>query len=354
MKMASIISVFTALSLGGAALLPAQAGNVRAPKGVPQQATPPKKGPIQIDPKLPKYKKITQLRGELSSIGSDTLNNLMTLWAEGFSKLYPGIKIQIEGKGSSTAPPALIAGAAQLGPMSRMMKSKELDKFEKKFGYKPTRIPVAIDALSVYLNKDNPLTKLTLPQVDAIFSKTRRGGFPKDISKWGQLGLTGPWASRKIRIYGRNSISGTYGYFKKKALYKGDFKDSVKEQPGSASVVRSVGEDLYGIGYSGIGYRTSDVKLLKLAKKRGKSYYAPNPKNIYAGKYPLARFLFIYVNKAPNKPLQPLISEFLKYVLSKEGQKVVLKDGYLPLPASIAAKALAPIMPTRKRSEGRF
>ncbi|HHI79910.1 MAG TPA: phosphate ABC transporter substrate-binding protein PstS family protein [Planctomycetes bacterium] len=329
------------ISLGGASLLTAQAGTVPA-QGTRTKVNPPRKGPIQVDPKLPNYKKTSGIHGELSSIGSDTLNNLMTLWAEGFSKLYPGVKIQIEGKGSSTAPPALIAGAAQLGPMSRMMKSKELDRFEKKFGYKPTRIPVAIDALSVYINKDNPLEKLTLQQVDAIFSKTRRGGYPKDITRWGQLGLGGPWANRMIRVYGRNSISGTYGYFKKRALFKGDFKDSVKEQPGSASVVRSVGEDLYGIGYSGIGYRTSDVKLLALAKKKGKPFYAPTPKNIYAGKYPLARFLFIYLNKAPNKPLQPLVAEFLKFVLSKEGQKVVLKDGYLPLPAPIAAKALKP------------
>ncbi len=336
------VAMFGFVFLGGVSLLMAQAGTVPATKAQAKKISSAKQGPIQVDPKLPKYKKVPGIHGELSSIGSDTLNNLMTLWAEGFSKRYPGVKIQIEGKGSSTAPPALIAGAAQLGPMSRMMKSKELDKFEKKFGYKPLRIPVAIDALSVYINKDNPLNQLTLPQVDAIFSKTRRGGYPTNISKWGQVGLTGPWAHRMIRVYGRNSISGTYGYFKKKALFKGDYKDSVKEQPGSASVVRSVGEDLYGIGYSGIGYRTSDVKLLALAKKPGKPFYAPIPKNIYSGKYPLARFLYIYVNKAPNKPLQPLIAEFLKYVLSKEGQKVVVKDGYLPLPARIAAKSLKP------------
>ncbi len=334
--------LFAAIFMGGLPLLCGQGKPVSPIQTKTPKAAKTKKGPIQVDPKLPLYKKVSGIHGELSSIGSDTLNNLMTLWAEGFSKLYPVVKIQIEGKGSSTAPPALIAGAAQMGPMSRMMKSKELDKFEKKFGYKPTRIPVAIDALSVYINKDNPLKRLTLQQVDAIFSKTRRGGYPKDISKWGQVGLTGPWANRMIRVYGRNSISGTYGYFKKKALFKGDYKDSVKEQPGSASVVRSVGEDRYGIGYSGIGYRTSDVKLLELSKKPGKPFFAPSPKNIYAGKYPLARFLFIYVNKAPNKPLQPIIAEFLKFVLSKEGQKVVLKDGYLPLPASIAAKALKP------------
>jgi phosphate transport system substrate-binding protein len=301
----------------------------------PAQAAPP-----SVDPAIPAYESASGISGNLNSIGSDTLNNLMTLWAEGFQKRYPGVRIQVEGKGSSTAPPALIHGTAQLGPMSREMKSTEIDEFEERFGYKPTRIRVAIDALAVYVNKDNPLEKLTLAQVDALFSKTRSCGNASDIATWGDLGLTGEWANRPLSLYGRNSASGTYGFFKDVALCGGDFKNTVKEQPGSASVVQGITEDLNGIGYSGIGYTTSGVKPVALAKREGEAFGDVQPESVLSGKYPLARFLYVYVNKAPNKPVEPLIHEFLEYVLSREGQEVVVKDGYLPVPARIASEEL--------------
>ena len=285
-----------------------------------------------VDPNWKGYARISGISGNLNSIGSDTLNNLMTLWAEGFRKQYPNVKIQIEGKGSSTAPPALIEGTAQLGPMSRKMKGKEVDKFEGKFGYKPMAYPVAIDALAVYVNKDNPIQGMTMEQVDAAFSKTRRRGYAEEVKKWGQLGLNGVWGERPLSLYGRNSASGTYGYFKKKVLKNGDYKDEVKEQPGSASVVQGVTEDRVGMGYSGIGYKTSGVRALPLASKQGGAFVEPTFDNAAQGKYPLARFLYVYVNKAPNQALPPLIKEFLKYVYSKEGQMVVIKDGYFPYP----------------------
>ena len=296
---------------------------------------------VKIDPAIEGYKKTSGVSGNLSSVGSDTLNNLMTLWAEGFQKEYPSVKIQIEGKGSSTAPPALIAGTAQLGPMSRTMKDTEIDEFEKKYGYKPTAIRVALDGLAVFVNKDNPIEKLTLPQLDAIFSKSRKGGYEKDVTNWGDLGLTGAWAGQPISLYGRNSASGTYGYFKEHALYKGDYRDTVKEQPGSASVVQGVTEDEYGIGYSGIGYKTSGVKALRIATKDGADYSEPTYESVESGKYPLARYLYIYVNKVPNKPLDPIVREFVKYVLSKEGQEIVVKDGYLPLVSRVVQEETA-------------
>jgi len=295
---------------------------------------------VQVDPAIAKYERVEGVSGALNSIGSDTLNNLMTLWAEGFRALYPNLRIQIEGKGSSTAPPALIQGTAQVGPMSRPMKPSEEDAFEKRYGYKPTPIRVAVDALAVYVHKDNPIEKLTLPQVDAIFSSTRRCGYPRDIRLWGDLGLGGAWASRPLSLYGRNSASGTYGYFKEHALCGGDFKHEVKEQPGSASVVQGVTEDLNGIGYSGIGYKTSGVKALALARAEGEPYYPADEKAALAGTYPLARFLYVYVNKAPNRPLDPLVREFLRFVLSQQGQLVVVKDGYIPLPAKVVAEEL--------------
>ncbi len=295
---------------------------------------------IQVDEKLPEYQQTIGISGNANSIGSDTMNNLMTLWLEQFKKYYPLVNIQIEGKGSSTAPPALIEGTAQFGPMSRAMKTKEMDAFEKKYGFKPTQIRTALDALAVFVHKDNPIECLTLKQVDAIFSKTRSRGFPKEVNTWGQLDLTGMWMNKPISIYGRNSASGTYGFFKKNVLKRGDFKNVVKEQPGSASVVQGITEDKFGIGYSGIGYQTSGVKTISIAEKEGGPCYEGSYENVLTEKYPLSRFLYIYIVKYPNKPLDPLIKEFLKFVLSTEGQKIVVKDGYLPLSSESVQKEL--------------
>lgn len=293
-----------------------------------------------VDAGVPEYQKASGVSGNLSSVGSDTLANLMTLWAEEFKRTYPNVNIQIQAAGSSTAPPALTEATSNLGPMSRKMKDKERDAFEKKYAYKPTAIPVAIDALAVYVNKENPIEGLSISQVDAIMSSTRKCGYESDINLWGDAGLTGAWAGKTIQLYGRNSVSGTYGYFKKKALCKGDYKSNVNEQPGSASVVQSVTSSLNGIGYSGIGYKTSGVKAVPLAKKAGQPFVEATPENAVSGKYPLARFLYVYVNKQPNKPLAPLEQEFIKMVLSQAGQKVVIKDGYIPLPEGVIVKAL--------------
>lgn len=296
---------------------------------------------VQVDPALASYQKTSGVSGNINSVGSDTMNNMMTLWAEAFLKMYPNVKVQVEGKGSSTAPPSLIAGTSQFGPMSRAMRATEVDQFEAKYGYKPTQLRTSYDALAVYVNKDNPLDKLTLAQVDAAFSKTRRRGYKQNVTTWGQLGLTGDWANRPISLYGRNSASGTYGFFKEHSLGNGDYKDSVKEQPGSASVVQGVTEDRFGMGYSGIGYKTSGVKVVALANKEGEPFSAGSYEDVKSGKYPLNRFLYIYINRAPGKPLDPLVREFAKFIFSKEGQEVVLKDGYLPLPAEIAKQELA-------------
>ena len=290
---------------------------------------------VAVDNNLPVYSKTSGISGNLSSVGSDTLANMMTFWAEEFKRLYPNVNVQIQAAGSSTAPPALTEGTSNFGPMSRKMKSKEIESFEKRYGYKPTAIPVAIDALAVFVHKDNPIKGLKISEVDAIFSSNRKCGGDADINRWGDLGLTGNWAAKDVQLFGRNSVSGTYGYFKKKALCKGDFKNNVNEQPGSASVVQSVSSSLNGIGYSGIGYKTSGVRAVALAKK-GTNYVEANMDNAVAGKYPLSRFLYVYVNKHPNKPLSPMDAEFVKMVLSKTGQKIVEKDGYIPLPAKVA------------------
>ncbi len=295
---------------------------------------------VDIDPNLMAYKSVSGVSGNLKSIGSDTLNNLMALWAEGFKASYPNVKIEIEGKGSSTAPPAMVSGTAHFGPMSRPMKAKEIDNFEKKYGYKPTPVRAAVDALAVFVHKDNPIKCLSMQQVDAIFSKTRKGGLDKDIANWGDAGLTGEWASKPISLYGRNSASGTYGYFKEVALFKGDYKDSVKEQPGSSTVVQGVASDKFAIGYSGIGYKTADVRAVPLSKNAGDKCYEAAAENAYAGTYPLARFLYVYVNRNPNQGLDPLRREFVRYVLSKEGQLATIKDGYFPVSKHLADQDL--------------
>jgi phosphate transport system substrate-binding protein len=295
----------------------------------------------KIDSGIKPYKKTSGVSGKINSVGSDTLANLMQLWTEEFRRQYPNVEIKVQAAGSSTAPPALTQGTSNMGPMSRKMKDKEWQAFEKKNGYKPTRIRVAIDALAVFVHKDNPVKGLTIPQVDAIFSSTRKCGNKADIKKWGQLAMAGSWKGRNLQLFGRNSVSGTYGYFKKKALCKGDYKNSVNEQPGSSSVVQSVSTTISGIGYSGIGYKTSGVKAVALAKKPGQKFVAATPDNAISGKYPLARFLYIYINKHPKKPLPPQVKEFVKMILSQQGQKVVVKDGYIPLPKKVVDKELA-------------
>jgi phosphate transport system substrate-binding protein len=299
---------------------------------------------VQLDPGLLPYKTASGVSGNISSVGSDTLNNLMTFWAEQFARYYPNARVQIEGKGSSTAPPALIGGTAQLGPMSREMKGSEIDQFEKKYGYKPVGLRTSVDALAVFVNKDNPIKCMSLGQVDAVFSKSRRRGAKEDVTTWGQLGLTGEWASRPISLYGRNSASGTYGFFKEHSLKNGDFKDSVKEQPGSASVVQGVTVDRYAMGYSGIGYATAGVRAVPLTEKDGGKCVEATADNSYSGSYPLSRFLFVYINRAPGKPLDPLVREFARLMLSREGQEAVVKDGYFPIPATVAKEELNKVL----------
>jgi len=298
---------------------------------------------IKVDSALSGYSPVKGVSGSLKSVGSDTLNNVMTLWAEGFHKHYPGVQIEIEGKGSTSAPPALTAGTSQFGPMSREMKAKEIDEFEKKYGYKPTGIATSIDMLAVYVHKDNPIKGMTFQQVDAIFSKGRKGGFEKDIRTWGDLGLAGEWADKPISLYGRNSTSGTYGYFKEHALFGGDYKDSVKEQAGSSTVVQGVATDKYAVGYSGIGYKTADVRAVPLALKAGQPFVEAQPENGYSGDYPMSRFLYVYVNAKPGSQLDPVRREFVLYMLSRQGQEDVARADFLPLPAAVAKEQLAKV-----------
>ena len=290
----------------------------------------------EIDSKLPTYQPVSGVSGNIKSIGSDTMNNLMTLWGEEFKGFYPAVQIEVEGKGSSTAPPALMQNQANFGPMSRAMKSSEIDEFEKRFGYKPVALRTAIDALAVFVHKDCPLDQISIDQLTDVFSVS--GG---NTMTWGDLGVTDRrWASRPISLYGRNSASGTYGYFKKVALQGNDYRNSVKEQPGSSAVVQGIANDEFGMGYSGVGYATADVKMLHVSLE-GDDAFPPSAEYANSGEYPLARFLYLYANVDPVRGVSdPKMAEFIRLVFSKQGQEVVLKDGYFPVSASVAREDL--------------
>ena len=268
------------------------------------------------------------------------MNNLVTLWTEEFKKLYPGVKVGVDGKGSSNAIPALVAGTSTFGPMSRDAKGSEIADFQKKFGYKPVLVPTSIDMLAVYVHRNNPITGLSFAQLDAIFSSTRKLGAKERAETWGQVGQKGAAANEEFACYGRSAASGTYGYFKEKVLGDGDYGNWVSELPGSSAVVQSVGKNPFGIGYSGIGYRTADVKPLAISDKPDGEPVAAEPANAYSGQYQLSRFLYLAVNHDPRKKLDPLRAEFLRFIFSQQGQAQVLKDGYLPVTAPIARKAL--------------
>ena len=293
-------------------------------------------GVAESEGELPIYEATSGVSGTITSIGSDTMNNLMTLWGEEFSGFYPSVKTSVEGKGSSTAPPALIEGQSNFGPMSRPMKSSEVDKFEAEFGYKPTALRTGIDALAVYVHKDCPLEEISIEQITEVFSVAG-----PDMT-WGDLGVTDrAYRTRKINIYGRNSASGTYGYFKKIGLQGNDYKASVKEQPGSSAVVQGVTGDKFGIGYSGLGYKTAGVKALAVSLEDGDEAFDANSENSLTGEYPIARFLYLYINADPQEGLtDPLRIEFIKLIFSKQGQEVVAKDGYFPVPTSVAREDL--------------
>ena len=292
-----------------------------------------------VTKELPMYNKVPGLSGNLTSIGSDTLASMMSLWSEEFNAYYPNVNIQVQASGSSTATPALTEGTAQFGPMSRPMRLKELEAFEREHGYKPVALKVAIDAIGLFVHEDNPIKGLNFLQIDSIFSSTMRCGANYPVTSWQELGVEGKWAKRRMQLFGRNSVSGTYGYFKKTALCGGDFKQYVNELPGSASVVQAVASSINAIGYSGVGYRVSGVKLLPIIDY-GNQYIDATKANILSGAYPLSRFLYVYVNKHPAKPMSQIEREFIRFIFSKQGQEIVQKDGYIAISKDLAAKEL--------------
>lgn len=291
---------------------------------------------------LPPYLRRAAVSGLLGSTGSDTMNNLMTLWAEAFQRLHPGMDIQVEGKGSSTGPAALLSGTAQLAPMSRPMKAEEVSRLRKRHGRAPLGIPVALDALAVFVHRAHPLDSLDLDRLGAAFAA---GAGPLPVETWGDLGVTGPLARRFIRLYGRNSASGTSGFFRERVLGNRYFKDRVQEQMGSGALIAALARDPLGLGYCGIGYRTSGVKTLALKRDPASPALLPGHAALRSGLYPLSRNLFIYVLKPRGGSLDPRTEEFLRFILSRDGQEIAAREGYLPLTPAALEAALAALAP---------
>jgi len=291
---------------------------------------------------LPTYQPSPGLYGRLASTGSDTLAPAMRLWLRKSLHLQPNIRISMRIGGSSLAPPALTSGKAQIGLMSRAMKPREVEAFKQAHGYPPTAIQVAFDALTIYVNRKNPLQTLTIKQLDAIFSDERRCGYPEAINTWGDLGLPSLWADKAITTVGRTPASGTYGFFQKKALCGGHYKPSMEGRRGNTTVVQTIVSDDLAIGYAGIKFQQMHrVKAVLLAADETSTPIAANVKSALDGSYPLTRPLYIYIDKKPGRPAAPLVAEFVRMVLSDIGQKLVKKSGYIPLPADLARQELA-------------
>jgi phosphate transport system substrate-binding protein len=319
----------------------------------------------EVDPTLASYVPERTLTGRLAVAGSETMQPLVARLAAEFRNRYPGIKVGIEGGGTNAAMTGFFQGLAQsrrgdgnvrghlgsnditLMASSREMTEAEVKSFIARYGYEPTAIPIAMDAVAVYVHKDNPVTGLTLEQVDALFSADRRRGLADDLKVWGQLGLTGEWTNAPVRMYGRNQKSGTRAFFQHHVLLDGGFKPSVKEEPGSATVVLDLSRDRFGIGYTGMGYQASAVRPLPIALKAGMPFVVPNAETTEDGSYPLRRFLYLYVNRDPKEPLDTVVEEFLTFINSREGQETVVRAGFYPLPMPQVVQNLIALAPER-------
>lgn len=295
----------------------------------------------ELDPKIPLYALVEGVSGSLAMAGSETMRPLTERWAGELRRLYPGVTIKVEGLGSETGPVKLLERKAEIAAMSRRLTTQEIADFIKEFGYEPTEVPVAVDALAVFVHRENPIAGITLQELDAIFCLERRRGIKYPIDSWGLLGLHEDWFDAPIRSYGRNGLSGTAAFFKEHVCNGAELKPGMIESPGSASVVMDVSKDRLGIGFSGIGYRTSGVRPVPLAIAKGGRYVEPTFQAAIDGTYPLRRNLYLYVNKPPKAAPSSPVVEFVKFALSRQGQELVIKMGYFPLTTNEITRLLA-------------
>ena len=292
---------------------------------------------------------------ELNIVGSDTMDELVIGWAKLYRQQYRFISVTEDLRASGAGAPGLVAGK-DLAPVAREMFPAEIKAFVDKFGYEPTPIKVASGSVGslgktaasvIMVENDNPIDCLSLPQLDAIYSKTRKLGY-KEVKTWGDLGGKGEWANRPIHLYGLKPVNGIEQYFKLVAMNGGEYKDGIEfaKSKGLTHAFTVVAQDMAkkpgGLTYAMLANVTPNVKVLNLSWKDGDTCYAPTAENVYAHKYPFSRFVYLYVNKAPGKPLEPKVKEFLKMVLSKEGQQVIADERvFIPLQPAVVREELA-------------
>ena len=315
-------------------------------------------GPIgkpAVDPNVTSYNATREVSGALKLAGSDTMQPILSRLVNEFRRYHPNAVLSVEGGGSSAAVKEFLEAAPRsksvsksksdepilLVASSRVLSASEVKQFTSKRGYHPTALPVAVDAVGIYVYRDNSLSHLTLEQVDAMFSTTRHRGYPHELKRWGQLGVNNGWESMSINLYGRDQKSGTRAFIKEHVLEHGEFTPAVHEEPGAASVILALSRDPFGIGYSGIGLQASTVRAVPLAEKEGMPYVLPSADSVMDESYPLRRFLYLYADKSPKAPLPALAEEFLAFVNSREGQQAVIKAGFYPLPAKQVEQSLA-------------
>lgn len=267
--------------------------------------------------------------GNLDSVGSDTLAGLLLRWGERLEHEHPGVRLQLQASGSATAPVALAAGTSRLGPMSRPMSAVEREAVIARQGHAPVEVPVALDALAVFVHRHHEIEALSLAEIDALFSDTRRCGARYSPRHWQSLPAS--QLSGTIIRHGRNSVSGTHGVFKRQVLCGGDFRLDVNEHTGSAAVVAAVAGAPGAIGYGGAGYLTAGVRAVALKDASGKAHL-PSAASVLSGDYPLSRELYLYINLPPGEALPPVEAAFIELVLSAEGQRIVEESGFIALP----------------------
>ena len=299
-----------------------------------------------LDPSLPAFQpRKEKLTGSFHGAASDVMKVLVEKWVEKFRAYHPDVTFTIPPPyAGSLGAVELVKGDLDFVFVSRELKPDDVKGFKAKFGYDPLSVPVsggsyrhfgALDAIAFYVNKDNPIEKISFEQLDALYSSTHhRGGKP--VTKWGDLGLTGDWADKPIKLYGIKPWNGFEEFVRQRVLSVGDkrgeWRDDIAFEKVVFPVAKKVSDDRYGIGYSGIAYIDAGVKVIPVVEKPGAAPQAPTYENVALATYPLSRLTFFNTNKAPGKPLNPALDEFLRFILSREGQQVVLDQAsYIPL-----------------------
>ncbi len=304
-----------------------------------------------LDPKIPAYIPQQPASGTLSISGSTIVKPLVQAWVNELMRRHPRLKITVSTDASEAGLAALLAHRTGMAAMSRRLTASEIAEFVREYGYEPTEVPVAGDAMAIFVNKDNPVTGLSLDELDAMFCRERRRGLAYAIDSWGLVGVMDEWFEAPVQLYGRNGKSSLGYFFREEVCKDGTFHPQLVDADGSASVVLDVGRDQYGIGFSAISYGTSMVKPVPIAFVKGGRYVEPSIEAVMDGSYPLRRNLYLYVAKPPKTAPSQESAELVRYVLSRQGQQLARDLGYLPLSFEEITRVTSRWSPTPKAAK---